>query len=89
MTMTTNLDWRELYHAAMLELRPEELLQRIDDAEKAIQGRIAELRQDDSDSREESRALDDALRGLRVLASMECKSSRSTLSGIGQVEATL
>jgi hypothetical protein len=86
--MSMNVDWRELYHAAMLELRPEDLRQRIDDAEKAIQQRIAELRQDDSNSGEESRALDDALRGLRVVAGMECRSAQSTLSGLGQDEAT-
>lgn len=86
--MSMNVDWRELYHAAMLELRPEDLRLRIDDAEKAIQQRIAELRQDDSNSGEESRALDDALRGLRVVAGMECRSAQSTLSGLGQDEAT-
>ena len=86
--MTMNFDWRELYHAAMLELHPEELQQRIDDAEKAIQQRIAELRLDDSDSWEESLALDDALRGLRVLAGTECKSAQSALPGLGHGEAT-
>jgi hypothetical protein len=31
--MTTQVGWRELYQAALLELRPEELRTRIDDAE--------------------------------------------------------
>jgi hypothetical protein len=81
-TMTMQVGWRELYQAALLELRPEELRTRIDDAEKAIQQRIAELRQDDSSSNEELRALDDAMRGLRVLIGTECKSPQSTPSGL-------
>lgn len=88
MDMTPNVGWRELYQAAMLELRPEELRQRIDDAETAIRQRIAELRQDHSDSAEESRDLDDALRGLCVLASTECKRPQSTLFGSTQGEVT-
>ncbi|MGB6387557.1 MAG: hypothetical protein WBD25_11170 [Terriglobales bacterium] len=84
--MTTNVGWRELYQAAMLELRPEELRLRIDNAERAIQQRIAELRQGDFNSKEELRALDDALRGLRVLASTECKVPESALSGSAKSE---
>ncbi len=72
--MSMDIGWQDLYRAAMLELRPDELRRRIDDAEKAIQQRIVELGHDDSSSEEECRAIDDALRGLRVLASMECKS---------------
>ena len=85
--MAPNVAWQELYQSALLELRPEELQWRIDDAEKAIHERIAELRQDGSSSGEESQALDDALRGLRVLASAECKFPRSTLSGTARGEA--
>ena len=84
--MTPNVAWEELYRAALLELRPEELRQRIEIAEKAIQGRIIELRLNDSSSLEESQALEDALRGLRVLAGTECKPPRSTLSGLAQRE---
>jgi hypothetical protein len=61
----------------MFELRPDELRRRIDDAEKAIQQRIVELTQNDSSSEEERRAIEDALRGLRVLASTECKTPLS------------
>jgi len=86
--MITTGNWRDLYQAAMLELRPEQLQHRIDDAEKAILQRIAELRQDDSNSMEELRALDDALRGLRVLASTECKPPQSMVSGLAQSEVT-
>lgn len=84
--MTTQVGWRELYQAALLELRPEELRRRIDDAERAIRQRIVGLRHADSSAEEESRALDDALRGLHVLASTECKSPQPTLSGSAQTE---
>jgi hypothetical protein len=73
--MTLNPRWQELYQAALIELRPEELRRRIEDAEKAILARIAELRRDDSSSADELRALDDAMRGLRVLAATECRPS--------------
>src|SRR5271155_1042705 len=86
-TMTMNVAWQELYQAALLELRPEALRQRIDDAERAIRQRIAELRQNESSSEDERQALDDALRGLRVLASTECKSPRSAFSRSAQSEA--
>ena len=71
--MNMNVGWPELYQAAMLELRPEELPRRIDAAEKAIQQRIVELSRNDSSSEEERQAIEDALRGLRALASTECK----------------
>ncbi|HKB99660.1 MAG TPA: hypothetical protein VKD23_12830 [Terriglobales bacterium] len=75
--MSMDIEWQDLYRAALLELRPDELRRRIDDAEKAIQQRIVELGRDESSSDEERRAIDDALRGLRVLASLECKSAIS------------
>ncbi|HXM11315.1 MAG TPA: hypothetical protein VN946_15305 [Terriglobales bacterium] len=65
-------NWRDLYQAAMLELRPEQLTLRINEAEKSIHQRITELRRDDANSLVELRELEDALRGLRVLASTEC-----------------
>jgi hypothetical protein len=86
--MTMNVGWQELYQAALLELRPGELRRRIDEAEKAIQQRILELIRNDSSSDEERRAMDDALRGLRVLASTECKPPLSTNSGLAQNKAT-
>jgi hypothetical protein len=86
--MTLNVGWQELYQAALLELRPDELRRRIDEAEKAIQQRIIELSRNDSSSEEERRAMDDALRGLRVLASTECKPPLSTNSGLAQNKAT-
>jgi hypothetical protein len=86
--MTMNVGWQELYQSALLELRPEELRRRIDDAEKAIQQRIVELSRDDSSSEEERRAIEDALRGLRVLAITECKPPLATRSGLAQNEPT-
>lgn len=70
--MTTNETWQDLYRAALLELCPEELRRRIDLAEEAVQRRIVELRQSDSDCADERHALDDALRGLRILVNTEC-----------------
>src|SRR6202022_1317685 len=48
--MKKNVGWQELYQAAMLELRPDQMRRRIDEAEKAIQQRIVELTQHDSSS---------------------------------------
>jgi hypothetical protein len=87
-SVNTNVTWEDLYRAALLELRPEKLRQRIDSAERAIQQRIADLRQNDCDSREERHALDDALRGLRVLARTECKPKPSTHSDQVEGEVT-
>jgi hypothetical protein len=68
--------WREPYRAALLELRPEELRQNISVAEKVIRQRIAELSRDRCGFEEERCALDDAIRGLRMLA-IECGPSAS------------
>ncbi len=70
--MTTSYGWQELYRAALLEVRPEELRLRIDAAEAAIEQRIAELRQSDSSCPDERHALADALRGLQILLKTEC-----------------
>jgi hypothetical protein len=83
-----NSTWQELYRAALIELRPEELRARIDAAEIAIQQRASKLRQNDSNPEEEARALDDALRGLRVLVSTECRPPRPTPSVLAQGEVT-
>jgi hypothetical protein len=78
--MIAHGNWRDLYQAAMLELCPEQLWLRIKVAEKSIQQRIVELQPCDSNSLSELRELDDALRGLRVLASTECLVSLPTTS---------
>ena len=80
--MNMNAGWQKLYQAAMLELRPDQLRRRIDDAEEAIRQRIVELKQSDPSSEEERRAIEDALRGLRALASTECKPPLSTSSSL-------
>jgi hypothetical protein len=87
-TVSMEISWRDLYRAALLELSPERLQERIEVAEKAIQRRRIELRQDDSGSDGESRELNDALRGLRVLAVTECKPPRPTSPGFVTREAT-
>ena len=86
--MDKKYPWQESYEAALLELRPEALQQQINEAENAIQQRIAELRRNNSSSAEEGHALDDALRMLRFLASTECKIPRATVPGSTQGQAT-
>ncbi len=83
-----NGSWRDLYQVAVLELQPEELRPRIDEAERAIQQRITELRRDDTASADEYQALDDALRMLRLLVSTECKAHGPTVSGSIRDEVT-
>ena len=80
--MNTNLSWREAYQAALLEIRPEELRQRIDEAEGAIRQQMDDLRRSDSSSQEERQALDDALRMLRMLAATEGLHPNSEPSGL-------
>jgi hypothetical protein len=87
-TVIREISWRQLHRAALLELNPEQLQERIEVAEKAIQQRMTELRQDDCGPDGESRELDDALRGLRVLAVTECKASWPTSHGFVAREAT-
>lgn len=75
--MTTKFVWREKYAEALLELSPEELPRRIDAAEKAIYQRIEELKCAGITLCEERCAIDDALRGLRVLVRSESRSRPS------------
>jgi hypothetical protein len=69
----TNLGWQELYKAALLELRPDQLRSRIDTAEAAIHLRLQELAKNADSTNEEQHAIADALRGLRTLSNSECK----------------
>jgi len=85
--MDKKYSWQEIYEAALLELHPEALQQRIGEAEKVNQQRIAERRRNHSSSAEECHALDDALRMLRFLASTECKIPRATVPGSTQGQA--
>jgi hypothetical protein len=84
--MTVNCAWQQLYRLALLELRTEELPQRIEEAEAAMRRRIVELRGDDSSFREELQALDDALRSMRALANSECKPPQPALSQMRRSE---
>jgi len=70
----TTIRWRYLYEAAMLELDPVELRSKIEIAEEAIRRRGMELTQTSGPStREEQKALADALGNLRILAKLESK----------------
>jgi hypothetical protein len=71
------LQWQQLYQAALLEVRPEQLRQRIAAAEKAMEQRLEELTQSDPGSSDEPRAIADALRRLRVLSDSECSLPRT------------
>jgi hypothetical protein len=68
-----DLTWQELYKAALLEIRPEELRPRIERAEAAIQLRLQELGQTDGNPSDERHAIADAMRSLRTLANTECR----------------
>ena len=57
-------EWRDLYKAAMLELDPKQLQARVKAAADAINARASG---DARLSRDERRAMDDALSDLRVL----------------------
>jgi hypothetical protein len=72
--VTTKFVWQEQYAEALLELSHDELPRRIDAAEKAIYQRIEELKYAGVTVCEERCAIDDALRGLRVLARSESRS---------------
>jgi len=78
----TNVLWEERYREALLELSPEELPRRMDVAEKAIQQRIEELERAGVGSSRERQAIEDALRGLRVLAKTERQTLRPIDSGL-------
>lgn len=84
-----NFLWRNTYTEAMLELNREKLPARIAAAEEAIQQRIEELVHSDENSQEELWALNDAIRGLRVLTQAECRTSPSTKPDKPQGEEAL
>jgi hypothetical protein len=58
--------WQHDYQAALLELDPEKLPQRVEAAETAIFKRLQTISQA-SDSKTERQAIEDALASLRVL----------------------
>jgi hypothetical protein len=73
-------EWQQTYHDALLELNPQKLVQRVNEAEKAILSRLQEMRIG-SDSRMEAQAIEDALNGLRVLKNETAKFKRSQNAG--------
>jgi hypothetical protein len=73
-------EWQQTYHDALLELNPQKLVQRVNEAEKAILSRLQEMRIG-SDTRMEAQAIEDALNGLRVLKNETTKSKRSQNAG--------
>ena len=77
--MTRKYVWQEAYIAAMLELDPDHLRQRIADARGAMARRLDEMRNDTTESEEERSALHDAQQNLRAL--MRTLDSNSPRSG--------
>jgi hypothetical protein len=74
--MDSNGMWQELFKAAMLELNPAELPKRIDLADAAIRRRTEDLRTNyDPSTSYERQQIADALSSLRVLRSIESKTS--------------
>jgi hypothetical protein len=61
-----SLEWQNLYRKAVTERDPERLPEQIARAEAAIYSRMKQVRRVKMDEAEE-RAIDDALRTLRVL----------------------
>ncbi len=64
--------WYQLYGAAVVELDPKLLIDRVDATEAAIQGRLRDL-QYDSDHHEERQLMADAQRNPGVLASLSLR----------------
>jgi hypothetical protein len=87
--MTINPAWQEQYQAALLESNPEELPRRIEAAGRAIQERIEELGESAGSSSNEQRAIEDALRTLRVLAKTECRTQGPLQPGLVESKVAL
>ena len=66
---SANNGWRELYRAAILELDPTQLPERILEAETALIVRAKELFQDGGSNEQETQDLDDAMYALQALRS--------------------
>jgi len=65
----SNTNWRDLYRAALLELDPSKLAQRVAEAEAVIIPRARELFLEGDSNCGESEELNDALHALRALRS--------------------
>jgi hypothetical protein len=79
--VTIKFAWQEKYTEAMLEPSLQELPPRIAAAEKVIYQRIEELKSAGFSSTEERCAIDDALRGLRVLTRSASQPQSSPKAG--------
>jgi hypothetical protein len=73
-------EWQKPYHDALLEPNPQKLVQRVNEAERAILSRLQEIRIG-SDNRMEAQAIEDALNGLRVLKNETVQFKRSQNAG--------
>ena len=79
---TSTENWREFYRAAILELDPAKLSQRIAEAENAVIARARELFQDGGRNAEEAEDLDDAMYALKALRStLKYNPAAATSSG--------
>jgi hypothetical protein len=58
--------WQKPYLEALLELSPQKLVQRVNEAERAVLSRLQEIGTG-SDNLKEVQAIEDAINGLRVL----------------------
>jgi hypothetical protein len=77
--MTEPILWPELYRAAMVELDPIKLRQRIEEAHEAIQRYREEINSSNpAGSAEEHQQMADALDNLRALLKIEFKSPSRT-----------
>jgi hypothetical protein len=75
-------EWQKRYHDALSEPNPQKLVQRVNEAERAILSRLQEIRIG-SDNRMEAQAIEDALNGLRVLKNETVQFKRSQNAGAG------
>jgi hypothetical protein len=64
---TESSHWKDLYQAALLELNPVKLKERVELAERAVRQRQQELMAHSSIRTTEAQSLIDALQSLRVL----------------------
>ena len=64
---TRELPWQELYRAAVLETNREKTPEQIQETRAAIDVRLREFQLDHGGTPEEQLAIQDALRGLKVL----------------------
>jgi hypothetical protein len=66
-SMSPHYPWFEEYRAAMLEMDPHRLRERVQAARVLVLQRAKELEQDRSNHQDERQAIEDALQNLRVL----------------------